>query len=77
VASVLWCPAVSQCFDIDTFNPLQPVPPENTPIADGGTYLNGIVVSGISPIIIYDGGDYLNGSGLPPLYRPSINGGTY
>ena len=64
-------------FDIDVYNPLQPVPPENTPIADGGTYLNGVTASGFSPIIIYDGGDYLDGSGLPPLYRPSINGGTY
>jgi len=70
-------PSGFSMFDIDTFNPLQPVPPENTPIADGGTYLNGIVVSGFSPIIIYDGGAYLSGSGLPPLYRPSINGGTY
>ena len=70
-------PSGFSMFDIDVYNPLQPVPPENTPIADGGTYLNGVTVSGISPIIIYDGGDYLDGSGLPPLYRPSINGGTY
>lgn len=64
-------------FDIDTFNPLQPVPPEARPILDGGTYLNGITVSGITPSIIYDGGSYLSGSGLPPLFRPAINGGTY
>ena len=64
-------------FDIDTFNPLQPVPPGQRPISDGGTYLNGVVVSGASPTFIYDGGSYLNGSGLPPLFRPSINGGTY
>jgi hypothetical protein len=64
-------------FDIDTFNPLQPVPPGARPIYDGGTYLNGAVVSGASPTFIYDGGSYLNGSGLPPLFRPSINGGTY
>lgn len=63
-------------FDIDTFNPLQPVPPENRPIVDGGIYDNG-VTSGSLPAITYDGGEYLNGSPLPPLFRPQINGGTY
>jgi hypothetical protein len=55
---------------------LQPVPPENRPIFDGGQYLNGSP-SGVSGTIIYDGGTYLNGSTLPPLFSPIINGGTY
>ena len=42
-------------FDIDEFNPLQPVLPENRPIIDGGQYVDG-VISGASGTIIYDGG---------------------
>lgn len=63
-------------FDIDEFNPLQPVPPDERPVIDGGIYVDG-VTSGTSPSIIYDGGEYLSGSGVPPLFRPAINGGTY
>jgi hypothetical protein len=63
-------------FDIDEFNPLQPVPPEERPVVDGGIYVDG-VASGVIPSIIYDGGEYLSGSGVPPLFRPAINGGTY
>ena len=63
-------------FDIDEFNPLQPVPPDERPVIDGGIYIDGIT-SGTAPSIIYDGGEYLSGSGLPPLFRPAINGGTY
>ncbi len=63
-------------FDIDEFNPLQPVPPEARPIFDGGIYQNGSP-SGVSGTIIYDGGQYLNGSTLPPLFSPIVNGGTY
>ena len=63
-------------FDIDEFNPLQPVPPEERPVVDGGIYVDG-VASGVIPSIIYDGGEYLSGSGIPPLFRPAINGGTY
>jgi len=63
-------------FDIDEFNPLQPVPPENRPIIDGGQYVDG-VISGASGTIIYDGGLYANGAPVPPLFSPIINGGTY
>ena len=63
-------------FDIDEFNPLQPVPPEQRPVFDGGIYING-AASGTAPTIIYDGGQYANGSQLPPLSAPAINGGTY
>lgn len=63
-------------FDIDEFNPLQPVPPDERPVYDGGQYFNG-VASGLAPTIIYDGGQYANGVNLPPLLRPAINGGTY
>ena len=63
-------------FDIDEFNPLQPVPPEERPVNDGGIYVDG-VTSGVAPTIIYDGGQYANGSQLPPLFAPAINGGTY
>ena len=55
---------------------LQPVPPENRPIIDGGQYVDG-VPSGVTGSIIYDGGTYANGSPLPPLFSPIINGGTY
>ena len=74
--SVPLVPSGFVMFDIDEFNPLQPVPPENRPIIDGGQYLNGSP-SGVSGTIIYDGGTYLNGSTLPPLFSPIINGGTY
>jgi len=74
--SVPLVPSGFVMFDIDEFNPLQPVPPENRPIIDGGQYLNGSP-SGVSGTIIYDGGTYLNGSPLPPLFSPIINGGTY
>lgn len=63
-------------FDIDEFNPLQPVPPEARPRIDGGVYVDG-VISGVVPSIIYDGGEYTSGSGLPPYFRPIVNGGTY
>lgn len=64
-------------FDIDTFNPLQPIPPENRPIVDGGGYDDGVVISGGLFTTIYDGGEYLNGSPLPPEFRPLVNGGVY
>ena len=64
-------------FDIDEFNPLQPVPPDARPRLDGGTYLNGVRVSGANPSFIYNGGTYLNGSLTPPLSESLINGGTY
>ena len=62
-------------FDIDEFNPLQPVPPENRPIIDGGQYVDG-VISGASGTIIYDG-EHANGAPVPPLFSLIINGGTY
>jgi hypothetical protein len=63
-------------FDIDEYNPLIPVPPENRPKYDGGQYEDGIPV-GSGALILYDGGTFINGVNQPPLFRPSINGGTY
>ena len=63
-------------FDIDEFNPLQPIPPENRPVIDGGQYIDG-APSGTSGTVIYDGGTYANGAPVPPLFSPIINGGTY
>ena len=64
-------------FDIDEFNPLQPVPPEERPRFDGGVYVNGVRVSGANPTLIYDGGTYANGSPTGPISQAVINGGTY
>ena len=74
--SVPLVPSGFVMFDIDEFNPLQPVPPENRPIIDGGQYVDG-VPSGTVGTIVYDGGPYANGSPIPPLFSPIINGGTY
>jgi len=50
--------------------------PEVTPKLDGGTYSNGVLVSGA--VLIYDGGQYSNGALIPyPSYPSLINGGTY
>jgi len=65
-----------EMFPIDEYNPIIPVPPENQPIEDGGRYENGLPV-GSGAVVIYDGGEYLNGSPVPPLFRPTINGGVY
>ena len=60
-------------FDIDEFNPLQPVPPENRPIIDGGQYLNGSP-SGASGTIIYDEGLSKNGAPLHHFSARSLMG---
>ena len=64
-------------FNIDDFNPLIPIPPDSRPKYDGGLYKDGIAVpTGVA--FIWDGGLYRNGDIIrPPIFRPSINGGTY
>jgi hypothetical protein len=73
-ASALQAPSF-EMFTVDEFNPFDPASfVVNT--YDGGTYLNGVLVS--QPINIFDGGTYLNGNLIPPAGFPSlINGGTY
>jgi len=65
-----------EMFTIDQYNPFAPPDPATTPKVDGGTYANGVLVSGAS--LIYDGGQYANGALIPYPSLPSlINGGTY
>ena len=65
-----------EMFDIDKYNPFAPPDPETTPKLDGGTYADGVLISGAS--LIYDGGQYANGVLIPyPSYPSLINGGTY
>ena len=65
-----------EMFTIDQYNPFAPPDPATTPILDGGTYSNGVLISGAS--LIYDGGQYANGALIPYPSLPSlINGGTY
>jgi hypothetical protein len=64
-----------ELFTIETFNPLNPSAlPQD--IYDGGTYANGVIITGFSNSI--DGGQY-NNSNLVPSFSPLsfINGGTY
>jgi hypothetical protein len=65
-----------EMFTIDQYNPFAPPDPEITPKLDGGTYSNGVLVSGAT--LIYDGGSYSNGTLIPYPSLPSlINGGVY
>lgn len=65
-----------EMFSIDEYNPFAPPDPATTPKVDGGTYSNGVLISGAS--LIYDGGQYANGVLIPYSSLPSlINGGTY
>ena len=65
-----------EMFSIDQFNPFLPPTPETTPVVDGGTYSNGVLVSGST--LTYDGGSYLNGVLVPyPSFPSLINGGVY
>lgn len=65
-----------EMFSIDEYNPFAPPDPATTPKVDGGTYSNGVLISGAS--LIYDGGQYANGVLIPYPSLPSlINGGTY
>jgi hypothetical protein len=65
-----------EMFTIDQYDPFAPPDPAITPKLDGGTYSNGVLVSGAS--LIYDGGQYSNGALIPYPSLPSlINGGTF
>lgn len=65
-----------EMFTIDQYNPFAPPDPATTPKLDGGTYSNGVLISGAT--LIYDGGQYSNGVLIPyPAYPSLINGGTY
>ena len=65
-----------EMFEISEYNPFLPPDPEITPRLDGGTYSNGVLVSGAT--LIYDGGQYANGVLIPyPSYPSLTNGGTY
>jgi hypothetical protein len=65
-----------EMFTIDQYDPFAPPDPATTPKLDGGTYSNGVLVSGAS--LIYDGGQYSNGALIPYPSLPSlINGGTF
>jgi len=65
-----------EMFKVDQYNPFAPPDPAITPKLDGGTYNNGVLVSGAT--LVYDGGQYSNGVLIPyPSYPSLINGGTY
>ena len=65
-----------EMFTIDQYDPFAPANPDITPKLDGGTYRNGVLVSGAT--LSYDGGRYANGVLIPyPSYPSLINGGTY
>lgn len=65
-----------EMFSIDEYNPFAPPDPKTTPKLDGGTYSNGVLISGATQI--YDGGQYSNGVLIPyPSYPSLLNGGTF
>jgi hypothetical protein len=60
----------------DEFNPFAPPDPAAYLRYDGGTYANGVLISGSS--LTFDGGEYANGVLIPyPSLPSNINGGTY
>ena len=79
LASGVSVPLVPSGFimlDIDEFNPLQPVPPENRPIIDGGQYVDGVISEQVGRLFTTVGfmqTELLSRS----LFSPIINGGTY
>ena len=65
-----------EMFTLDQFNPFLPPDPTTQQKYDGGTYFDGVLVSGGS--LILDGGRYANGVLIPyPSYPSALNGGTY
>jgi len=65
-----------EMFTIEQYDPFAPPDPDITPKLDGGTYADGVLISGAS--LIYDGGQYANGVLIPyPSYPSLINGGTF
>jgi len=67
-----------EMFTVDEYDPFNPGASVFTPIYDGGTYSNGVVVSGGTPTFIFNGGQYVNGTLIPPSSYPTLlNGGVY
>ena len=65
-----------EMFDFDEFNPFVPFDPATLQKYDGGTYANGVTVSGSTQV--YNGGIYIQGTLQPyPSYPSTLNGGTY